>query len=213
MRIPVRAATLAIAAGCGLLACYPERPSESGDYSSVTTIYDVTMDFDTVPRFYLPDSVVHVGPVGATDNLPRTYDSLSLARIASNMTSRGYARVGDPDSADITLNPVAILTDHFAVESVDWCSVWAWAYPLWTCTVWVPDYPTDVIGYEYSAGTLFIPMADLRGGVPPAVSPPVVWLAGLNGVLDASSGSALAQALSDGINQAFAQSPYIRTTP
>jgi folylpolyglutamate synthase/dihydropteroate synthase len=53
-------------------------------------------------------------------------------------------------------------------------------------------------------------MADLSGGVPPAVSrPPVVWVAGINGVVSGMTSNALAASIQQGINQAFYQSPYI----
>ncbi len=66
------------------------------------------------------------------------------------------------------------------------------------------------MGYTYSTGTLLIPMANLADGVPPGVSrPPVVWLAGINGVVSGTSSSALAKEIVDGIDQAFDQSLYI----
>jgi hypothetical protein len=160
----------------------------------------------------VPDSVVHLG---TPDNIPHVYDSLIVARIAANMTSRGYTRAVDPTLADLTLNPVVTVTDNYDFYGDDWCAIWEdWAYP-WTCTGWIPDYPTDVIGYTYSAGTLFIPMANLADGVPPALaSPPVVWLAGINGVVSGATSAALAANIEDGIDQAFSQSPYIRrSTP
>lgn len=211
MRKILRAFGLAAAIGAGLSACYPERASEGTDYASITTVYDMGFAFDSVATFYVPDSVVHLG---TPDNISHVYDSLIVARIAANMTSRGYTRTLDPAVADLTLNPAVLVNENYDYAGADWCLVWGWAYP-WTCTGWIPDYPTDVIGYTYSTGTLFIPMANLADGVPPAVSrPPVVWLAGINGVVSGSSSSALAADIADGIDQAFAQSPYIgRSTP
>lgn len=206
MRKFLRAAGLVVAVGAGLAACYPERPSQPNDYASITTIYDSLMQFDSVTTFYIPDSVIHLG---GTDNISHVYDSLIVARTAANMVSRGYTRVPDPAVADLTLNPAVTLRDDYDYTVPDWCDVWGWAYP-WVCTGWIPDYPGDVIGYTYTTGTIFIPMANLSGGVPPAVSrPPVVWLAGINGVVSGSSSVALAESISDGIDQAFRQSPYI----
>ncbi|HQR19078.1 MAG TPA: DUF4136 domain-containing protein [Gemmatimonadales bacterium] len=211
MRKILRAFGLAAAIGAGLSACYPERASEGTDYASITTVYDSLFAFDSAATFYVPDSVVHLG---TPDNVSHVYDSLIVARIAANMISRGYTRAVDPALADLTLNPAVLVNENYDYAGADWCLVWGWAYP-WICTGWIPDYPGDVIGYTYSTGTLFIPMANLADGVPPAVSrPPVVWLAGINGVVSGSSSSALAAGIADGINQAFAQSPYIgRSTP
>ena len=212
MRKLLRAFGLAVAAGAGLSACYPERASEGTDYASITTIYDTLFAFDSAATFYVPpDSVVHLG---TPDDIPHVYDSLIIARVVANMTARGYTQVVDPNLADLTLNPAVTVTANYDYTGDDWCIVWGWAYP-WICTGWVPDYPTDVIGYTYSTGTIFIPMANLADGVPPAVArPPVVWLAGINGVVTGLSSAALEADIEDGIDQAFAQSPYIRrSTP
>ncbi len=206
MRKFLRATGLVMAVGAGLAACYPERASQPNVYASVTTIYDTLFAFDSAVTFYMPDTVVHLG---GTDNISHVYDSLIVARTAANMTVRGYTRVMDPATADLSLNPVVTLKDNYDISIEDWCAVWEDWYP-WVCSGWIPDYPTDVVGYTYSTGTILIPMADLTGGVPPVVTrPPVMWLAGINGVVSGSSGSALANDIIDGIDQAFAQSLYI----
>jgi hypothetical protein len=211
MRKILRAFGLAAAIGAGLSACYPERASEGTDYASIVTVYDTLFAFDSAATFYVPDSVVHLG---TPDNILHVDDNLIVAQIVANMTDRGYIQVLDPTLADLTLNPAVTVTDNYDYTGVDWCVVWGWAYP-WTCTGWIPDYPTDVIGYTYSTGTILIPMANLADGFPPAVaSPPVVWVAGINGVVSGASSAALAAEITDGIDQAFAQSPYIRrSTP
>lgn len=213
MRMSLRAAALALGSGIGLLACYPEQPTESGDFASIVTVYDTDFNFNTAATFYMPDSVVHLGPAGATDPFSRTYDSLIIARTAANMTVRGYVRTADSTTAHLTINPAVLVTNDYNFESVDWCTAWGF---VWTCTGWVPDYPTDVIGYEYSAGTVILPMATLAGGIPPVVTaPPVVWIGALNGVLAGNTPGSLSSAIVSGIDQAFDQSIYLyhRTTP
>lgn len=206
MRKLLHATGLAVAVGVGVLACYPERPSQPNEYASITTVYDTLMQFDSVTTFYVPDSVVHLGD---PDNLNHAYDSLIVARVAANMVSRGYTQVLDPTMADLTLNPAVTVVDNYVIAGGDWCLIWGWAYP-WLCTGWVPIYPPDVIGYVYSSGTILIPMADLSDGYPPAVGrPPVVWMAGINGVVSDLTSAELEAGITAGINQAFAQSPYI----
>jgi len=206
MRQFLRATGLAVAVGAVLAACYPDRASQPNVYSSVTTLYETLFAFDSAVTFYMPDSVVHLG---GTDNISHVYDSLIIARTAANMVARGYTQVVDPTVADLTLNPVVTLKDNYVITGADWCNIWGWAYP-WICTGWIPGYPEDVVGYTYSTGTLLIAMADLTGGVPPGVDrPPVVWLAGINGVVKGGSSTALASDIVNGIDQAFLQSPYI----
>jgi hypothetical protein len=208
MRKLLHATRLAVVVGIGALACYPERPSQPNDYASVTTVFDTLMRFDSVTTFYVPDSVVHLGD---PDNINHAYDSLIIARVAANMVARGYTQVFDVavDDPDLTLNPAVTVVDNYVIAGGDWCLIWGWAYP-WLCTGWIPIYPPDVIGYVYSSGTILIAMADLSDGVPPGVSrPPVVWLAGINGVVSDMTSAELEQGITNGINQAFLQSPYI----
>jgi len=206
MRQFLRATGLAVAVGAVLAACYPDRASQPNVYASITTLYDTLFAYDSAVTFYVPDSVVHLG---GTDNISHVYDSLIIAQTALNMVRRGYTQVVDPTVADLTLNPAVTVTKNYDYTLADWCVVWGWAYP-WICTGWIPGYPDDVVGYTYSTGTLFIAMADLTGGVPPNPSrPPVVWLAGINGVVSGGSSAALASDIVNGIDQAFDQSPYI----
>ena len=210
MRKFLRATGLAIAVGAGLAACYPERASQPNDYASITTVYDTLFSFGSAVTFYVPDSVVHLG---GTDDISHVYDSLIVARTAANMVAAGYTRITDTLlawQADLTLHPVVTVSENFDYTEGDWCEIWDWAYPG-ICTGWIPDYPGDVIGYTYTTGTIFLSMADLSAGVPPDVTrPPVVWIAGINGVISGNSSSALAQSIADGIDQAFDQSFYIR---
>jgi hypothetical protein len=196
------------AGAAGLAACYPERMSGSDAYDSIVTVADTNANFSNFAKFFIPDSVVHLVPVGGSDNIPHTYDSLIVEQIAVNMTARGYKRTLVLDSAGVTLNPAVTLEANYDYTTADWCALWGWAYP-WTCTSWVPGYPPG-LAFTYSTGTLVIPMADLRAGIPPASTPPIIWFAAINGVVSGTTGSVLAGEITDGINQAFVQSPYIR---
>ena len=210
MRKFLRATGLAIGVGAGLAACYPDRASQPNDYASITTVYDTLYAFGKAVTFYVPDSVVQVG---GDDGISHVYDSLIVARTAANMVAAGYTRIVDTLlawQADVTLHPAVAVSENYDYTSGDWCEIWDWAYPG-TCTGWIPDYPSDVIGYTYTTGTIFIHMADFTGGVPPDVTrPPVVWSAGINGAISGSSSAALAESIADGIDQAFDQSFYIR---
>lgn len=196
------------AAAAGVAACYPERMSGSDAYDSVVTVADTNANFSDFAKFFIPDSVVHLVPVGGTDDIPHVYDSLIVEQIAVNMTARGFKRTLILDSAGVTLNPMVTLEENYDYTTADWCVLWGWAYP-WACTSWVAGYPPG-LDFTYSTGTLLIPMADLRGGVPPAAIPGVIWFAAINGVVDGSTSSTAAAQITDGINQAFAQSPYIQ---
>jgi hypothetical protein len=61
------------------------------------------------------------------------------------------------------------------------------------------------VEFTYEAGTLLITMLDLVHGDASTRQVPLLWAAGINGVLTSSS---LDGALA-GITQAFSQSPYL----
>ena len=202
MRKFLRATGLVMVAGAWLAACYPERPSQPNDYASITTVYDTLFRYDSAATFFIPDSVVHLG---GTDNINHAYDSLIVATTAARMVARGYTRVVDSTLADLILIPAVTVKENYDYAGADWCIVWGW-----TCSGWIPDYPVDEIGFTYSTGTIFIFMGNLASGFPPASTrPPVVWVAGINGVVSGNTSSELATKIVDGIKQAFLQSPYI----
>jgi hypothetical protein len=192
----------------GAAGCHPEQMSGSDPYDSIVTVADTLANFSTFAKFFMPDSVVHIGPAGVVDDIPHTYDSLIIAQTALNMTARGYKRTTVLDSAEVTLNPMVTLRDNYDFAKADWCAVWGWAYS-WGCTSWIPGYPPG-LAFTYSAGTLVIPMADLRTGTPPGFSPPVIWFAAMNAAVDGTTSSTTATLIGEAINQAFLQSPYIQ---
>ena len=208
MRKILWALALTGAVSAGLAACYPERMSGSDAYDSNVTVADTNAVFSNFAKFFIPDSVVHLVPAGGTDDIPHFYDSLIVKQIIDNMVARGYKRTRIIDSASVTINPMVTLKTDYNFQLADWCVLWGWAYP-WDCTGWVPAYP-PAPAFTYSAGTLIIPMADLRGGVPPAVGPPVIWYAAINGVVTGTTSTTDASQIIDGINQDWVQSPYIQ---
>jgi hypothetical protein len=193
----------------GAAGCHPEQMSGSDPYDSIVTVADTLANFSTFAKFYIPDSVVHIGPGAVVDDIPHTYDTLIVNQIVLNMAARGYKRTLILDSAEVTLNPMVTLNENYDYTTGDWCTLWGWAYESWACASWIPAYPTG-LAFTYSTGTLVIPMADLRAGTPPTFSPPIIWFAAINGVVDGSTSSTAATLIAESINQAFKQSPYIQ---
>ena len=81
-------------------------------------------------------------------------------------------------------------------------SGWCWYYP----PGWYP------VGYSYNTGTVLMQMGDpddfLNFGED--IEADVAWFGALDGLLSSSS-TTNAQSITNGINQAFAQSPYIQS--
>jgi hypothetical protein len=190
-------------AGCvlalvGAIGCYPDQYDDYL-YESVLTLYDTTAVFNTAATFALADSVVHLVPPGESDDVTRDYDQVILDRIRFNMTNAGYTEVANPTTAALNLVTLATSSTYLGVYWEDWCSYWSWWYVSWGC-----GYPGYWYTYEYTTGTLLIGMADNRAYANNEA--PLIWFAGMNGLL----GGATSALITTVIDEAFAQSPYIR---
>ena len=194
-------------------SCYPGDVTNIQQLDLVITTHDETVDFTTLDTYVLLDSVVHIDFEDATNNdlLNRDNDALVLSLIRTQIEAMGYVEETDPGNTD----PDAVfLVGAFAVTNT---SIWV-SYPWWDWYGWYPYWPCCGPGYgwgypavgttTYNTGTLAISMVDpSRSGVG-GETVPVVWLAGINGLLTTTSTTTR---ITDAINQAFAQSTYLRT--
>jgi len=141
---------------------------------------------------------VHLVPPGEFDDISHALDAAIIAEIRDQMEDRGYTYVANPNTADLTLLPAVSTTEYQGYYWDYWCGYWGYWYP-YGC-YYPPYYGT----YEYTVGSLFVTMSDRRLAAGGDV--PLIWLAIANGL--AGTGSTAAR-LTDGIQQMFAQSPYI----
>jgi len=200
-------AVVAVAAlWLGLAGCYP---GEAPVSDIVATLHDPNKDFGTYATFTMPDSVVDAGDPDDAGYIEPSheYDAAILARIRSNLTSRGWTEI-TRDS----LNPpdVAILVTALVSETTNiwyyppywgWYGGW-WGYypPYW-------GYPCCYDVTTYTTGTISIDMAAVKDYVPTTETMPMPWAARLNGL--ANKSNATQSRIETAIDQAFAQSPYL----
>ena len=91
----------------------------------------------------------------------------------------------------------------------DWFAAWGYL-PYWDASVdpsWAWAFPDGVVPYAYQSGTLLVTMIDVRAPRADTKTIPMLWAAGLDGLVGDSSTTARIRA---GIDQAFEQSPYLR---
>jgi hypothetical protein len=198
-----------------LTSCYPGDVTNIQQLDLVVTTHDETVDFTSFSTYVLLDSVVHLDLEDVTNNdlLTRENDALILSRIRSQIEALGYVEETDPENND---PDVILLVGAFATTTTNiyygnpWWPWYGW-YPYWPCCGpgygW--GYPPIAGAVTYNTGTLAITMVDPNRAAtiePPTV--PVVWIAGLNGLLTESGTTAR---LTDAIDQAFSQSAYLST--
>ena len=115
------------------------------------------------------------------------------------------------NTPDIVLLVGALAVTKEAYSSYSWWDYWGW-FGFYGCC-YGPEYglgyPKDGPGSVILAvGTLVITMLDPTRPGDEADTAPVLWAAGINGVLENSSASTAAR-ITNLIDQAFDQSPYL----
>ena len=197
------------AAGCGGYTAPDEVVYGTGVYTQPQPGFN----FAPLNGNYFLDSSMDVWKDGV-QQAPTAIPTAVETNIVNNMTAYGYTRVGagalvPPANAETGLR-LAWIQNTYAYY-YNWCSgYWYGWYGCW---------PTWGYAGSYSTGTVLMMMVDLRNG--PAPNPPpsgsgertALWASALYSVLygnnpDTSAGQSK---WNSAIDQAFAQSPYLKT--
>jgi hypothetical protein len=128
------------------------------------------------------------------------------------MSARGYEALDVATGADLALEMVYVSSEWVSTYCYSWWDPYYWGYPGYS---YYPYY--DCTGATWQTNTLATMMTDLRSAGearPPAATPGAqtqvvggIWFSGISGLLISASDSL--QKGIDGIDQAFAQSPYL----
>jgi hypothetical protein len=193
-------------------ACY------ASDYNSVSsnppgvviTVVDHSRALATARTFALPDTVVEV-PLGS-NTLDHASDQQIIANVRAHMVALGWHDVGTNPAAtpDVVLLVAASTRIQTGVAYVDWFGAWG-SLPYWGPAVssgWTWGVPAGAVPYAFQAGTIIIAMLDRRAENVGLQSIPLLWAAGIDGVVTTTT-STTERALV-GVDQAFAQSLYLK---
>jgi hypothetical protein len=193
-------------------ACY------ASDYNSVSsnppgvviTVVDHSPALATARTFALPDTVVEV-PLGS-NTLDHASDQQIIANVRAHMVALGWHDVGTNPAAtpDVVLLVAASTRIQTGVAYVDWFGAWG-SLPYWGPAVssgWTWGVPAGAVPYAFQAGTIIIAMLDRRAENVGLQSIPLLWAAGIDGVVTTTT-STTERALV-GVDQAFAQSLYLK---
>jgi len=181
-------------------ACYPGGADYYSDIDVTYTNYEEDFDFASLNTYSIPDSIVKVeGDLAEGEDpefVKEPYNTQMLTRIRSNMDALGWTRVENPEEADLVLFPAAWTNTTIYY----WYDYWCWYYPYYCGWGW--GYPSVS---SYTTGTLVMTLiADGED----YIDPTRVWTGAINGLL---SGSYNSTRVNNAIDQAFTQSPYLKT--
>lgn len=189
-------------------SCYPAGPEYVEDLDVVYTTYDETYDFQGQSTYARPDKIVVDVEIDRGDT---TYvymkDALAapiLAAIDAQMQAYGWSKVDISAAPDVIVNPAAVSsTTYYYSYWYDWYyggyygGYWGWYYP--------PYYSVSSV----TTGSLIIVMADPSAAdSSPIGKSQTAWLSVANGV---ATGYGDVGRVTNAINKAFAQSPYLKT--
>lgn len=196
-----------------LAACYSGGPDYVDDIDVVYTTYDDKFDFAGKNTYAMPDKIVVDAEKDDNGNWIPEYMTQAIADpildyIELNMAAKGWTRLpnmvdGSPDeNADVVLTPAALKSNAYFYSywydwwyGAYWGGYWGWYYP---------PYFTDS---TYTTGSIILVMADPNIGSPINESQ-ASWIAVANGLF---TGNYNFNRVKAGIDQAFAQSPYLKT--
>lgn len=199
------AATLVVA-----VACETTNPASNDLGGVVVTLVDSGPALAAARSFALPDTIVEV-PVGSSE-LDHSFDREIVASIRQHFLQLGWLDLtgvqgGKPDVVILTAANERVET---GVAYGDWFGGWGFL-PYWNAGVnssWGWGVPAGAIPYAYQAGTLLITMLDLRTQDGSTRTIPLLWAAALDGIVTTTSNTV--DRILTGVDQAFAQSPYLR---
>ena len=212
-----------LAAVVGFGSCQKE-PSDSSlsDEYLVYTAYDQQADFTAHTTYYLPDSILLIGPeaVNTQGNKVAKYwkdanAQALIGAVAAALNERGYERITDPlerQTADfgVQMSYVEETTLFVGYNNPYW---WGY-YPYY----WGPGYRGSWWGgwyypfqtyYSYTTGSLLTEVVDLTADERSDRKLPVLWNSYISGLLRGGKLIDINEAV-EAVGQAFAQSPYLK---
>lgn len=174
----------------------------------VVTNRDNTANFGNYKTFYISDTVANLGGTGADTILTDANAQTLVQTVKDNMTARGYTFVARSANPDLGLQ-IGVVKVNTTVAYPGWWDgyygwwdpwYWGWYYPYY--------YPWTTV-YSYSSGSVIINMYDIKNAQAKQ-NITGIWNNINFGALGSNTSSNLTRAV-NAINQAFVQSPYVKT--
>ena len=208
MSFPLRA-KLCVAAAAALFAaaCDATTITEQS-FGAVVTLVDSGPALHTARTFVLPDTVIRLAEGTAVS--AQVADTL-IREVRAQFLALGWTELRDTLTShpDVVVLLAASTRTETGVAYTGWYSAWGYL-PYWGPTVdasWGWGVPAGAVPYSFQAGTLLVTMLEVRAPRDSAKKIPLLWAAAIDGVVgDAST----IDRVIEGLDQAFAQSPYLR---
>jgi len=201
---------LTVAVSLSWTGCYSDYGLATTDYDVVATFYDENIDYSSFKTYVMLDTIFHIVGEDEKDDLGRDHDQFVLSLVVQNMQALGYRRITNPQIEDPDVG-IIIAASSSTNTQVYYNYSWGgyWGYPGYG--YYYPPYWWGPTVTQYKSGTVFINMADPKAYDPDQKLLATVWLATINGLLE-DTRSNISARLENGINKAFSQSPYLKSS-
>jgi hypothetical protein len=152
------------------------------------------------------------------------FDDEILEAVERNLEALGYVKAtgasGDPPPDVIVSVGTIQANNYVAYVSYPWWGYypsyyyyyyywWSYYYGWWG---YYPYYPTTTV-VNYPTGTVLMQMLSTSDADEVNERVPVVWTGAVRGLLESSDEVTASARINGGIDQAFAQSPYLKVSP
>jgi len=191
-------------------ACQADELFLEEPVGSVITLVDGGSSLASARTFALPDTIIQMSDLIAS--IDHTTDRKITASIRGHLLALGWrdaTRDASP-KPDVLVLVAASMRIQTGVVYDDWFGAWGYL-PYWSAPVdesWVWGTPDGAIPYAFPAGTLLVTMLDLRAQNAVTQRIALLWAAAIDGVVTNKANTTERALL--GIDQAFAQSPYLK---
>lgn len=173
------------------------------------TLHDKNKNFADFKTFSINDTVSVITD-GALEKKTGVNANQVISNIAKNMTSRGFTQVNSNQNPDIVVNLFAIKITNVSTYYPGYWYGYGGYYPYYPYYPYYYSYYYPwTYTYTYNTGGVFVEFIDFKHRQPPPSNVlSVMWSAFINGYVDASVNPG---DINKYIDQAFEQSPYIKT--
>lgn len=180
----------------------------------VYTNHDASARFEHYDTYYMPDSILVIGDKKDPEYRKDENARQIIDAFAANLNAAGYTRVAEKGKATLGLQLSYVASTYYFTGYYEgnpwWNSYPGYWYPgywggLWGGG-WYYPYP---ITYKYSTGSLLADLIDLKTPEGQNEKLPVIWNACIGG-LPGGNGNLNVNRTVTAVNQAFAQSPYLK---
>ena len=220
----LRSTILATAAAVSLFACHPVGIDDASETDMVVTRKATDYDYSSNRTYDMADTITDLcgydaselpnpdGAAGARpssdldcNELNHNFDTQVLAEIRRNFEALGYVPVEAGKTADVALLVGAVSSNNWvAYTYYPW---WFYPYyPYYGGGIYYPYYPTTSV-VNYPTGSLIMDLVSLKDTDDKRT--PSIWTGAISGLLAQGDTSAAAR-INTTIDQAFAQSPYLK---